>query len=204
MTWVTQQLLDAVAQASPDDCITEDRMAELTGLTARQVENSALKLRQHGWMERVGPGCHRLTRAGRVAHEEGRRLTSGPKGPEHGYRQRDHGLRQRAWNVLRMGKKVTLDDVLLLVVEGSERDPKNNVGKYFRALAKVGYLHRQPIRERGMSACSNGAIRWLLVRDTGPIAPTYRLRHDQVYDPNTEQVHDLGAMTTVDRRARHG
>lgn len=188
MTWTAQPLLNAVAQAAPQDCITEARMAEITGMDARQIEAAALKLRKHGFMDRVGPGCHKLTDAGRAAYEAGVRLTSGPKGPQAtGQRLRDPGLRQRVWNVLRMHRKYSQDDILLLALEGGERDPASNVGKYLRALAKAGYVRRMPIRENPANLTSNGAIRWQLVTDTGPQAPVWRQSRNAVYDPNLEQ-----------------
>lgn len=188
MTWTSQRLLEAIASAVPDDCVTEIRMAALTGLAERQVEGAARKLRQLGWLEKVGQGCHRLTPAGRVALEAGQRLTSGPRGPQAtGQRRRAPGMRQRVWNVLRQGKKVSIDDIAMLVVDGSERDPTSNIGKYLRALARAGYLRRLPIRETPMAMTSNGAIRWQLVSDTGPDAPIWNKARAVVFDPNLWQ-----------------
>lgn len=185
MTWTSQRLLDAVAKSRPEDCVTDERMVELTGLTPKQVENCLVRLRRAGFMVRTGPGCHVLTPAGLEA--AGKPFTSGPRGPEHGRRQRDPGLRQRVWNVLRMGRKVSIDDILLRVVTGTEKDAAGNVGKYLRALARAGYVRRLPLREAPLSMTSNGAIRWHLVSDTGPRAPVCSVARDAVYDPNLEQ-----------------
>jgi hypothetical protein len=188
MTWTSQHLLNAVAQAASDDCITETRMAELTGMKPIQVERSAFKLRQHGFMTRVGQGCHQLTPAGRAAYEAGIKLTSGPTGPQaSGQRKRHPGLRQRVWNVLRLGRKVSVEDILLLVVQGGEKDPTSNVGKYLRALARAGYVRRMPIRETPSNLTSNGAIRWWLISDTGALAPVWRTSRDVIHDPNLDQ-----------------
>lgn len=185
MTWTSQRLLEAVAMAAPEDCITEARMAEITGLSTRQVDAGTRKLRQIGWLDKVGQGCHQITRDGLVAYQAGKRLTSGPRGPQStGQRNRDPGLRQRVWNVLRMGRKVSVDDIILLVVDGGEADPASNIGKYLRALSRAGYLRRLPLREQPLNATSNGAIRWLLVDDTGPAAPRWRASRGVVYDPN--------------------
>ncbi|MDP2808673.1 MAG: hypothetical protein Q8O34_00825 [Rhodocyclaceae bacterium] len=187
MPWTTETLLKAVLEAAPEDCITEARMAEISGLAGRQVERAVLKLRRHGFMTRTARGCHKLTEAGRAALAEGLSLSSGPKGPqESGQRRRDPGLRLRVWNVLRMGGKRTVDDILMRVVDGDERDAPSNVRKYLRALARAGYLLAMPARERPLNATSNGCVRWLLVKDTGPEAPVSRVSRGTLYDPNIE------------------
>lgn len=185
MTWTSQKLLDAVAHGAPDDCLTDARLVELTGLTLVQVQNCLFRLRRAGFMARSAPGCHTLTRAGRTF--AGKPFTSGPRGPETGRRLRDPGLRQRVWNALRLGRKVSIDDILLLAVAGGERDAAGNVGKYLRALARAGYVRRLPVRETPASPTSNGAIRWQLVSDTGPRAPVASVVRNAVYDPNLEE-----------------
>lgn len=203
MTWTSQHLLNAVVLAAPEDCITEARMVELTGLTEKCVENCARRLRKAGFLYREDRDCYRLTVAGHEAVRAGARIVSGPKGPQQsGQRGRDPGLRQRVWNVLRMGRKVTLDDILLLVLQGGERDPASNVGKYLRALARAGYAHRYAMRETPGRLTSNGAIRWLLVRDTGPLAPLLKRTGDRLYDRNTEAIVDLAPLAPIDKRRR--
>ncbi len=187
MAWTAEQLLTAVGQAAPRECITEARMAEITGLTPLQVEHAALKLRKHGFMTRTGQGCHKLTAAGRAALAAGRKIRSGPNGPETGHRRRDRGLRQRVWNVLRTGKKLTVDDLIMRVAEGGERDPRSNVRKYLVALARAGYVRQMPVREPGLNPSSNGCVRWWLVMDTGLDAPVARVGCAALWDANIEQ-----------------
>jgi hypothetical protein len=193
MAWTAEQLLTAVGQAAPRECITEARMAEITGLTPPQVEHAALKLRKHGFLTKTGQGCHKLTAAGRAAIAAGRKIRSGPNGPETGHRRRDRGLRQRVWNALRSGKKLTVDDLIMRVAEGGERDPRSNVRKYLVALARAGYVRQMPVREPGLNPSSNGCVRWWLVKDTGPIAPVWRQRHGALYDGNSEEQMPLAA-----------
>ena len=187
MAWTAEQLLTAVGQASPRECITETRMAEITGLAPLQVERAALKLRKHGFMTKTGQGCHKLTAAGRAALAEGRKIRSGPNGPETGHRRRDRGIRQRVWNALRTGKKLTIDDLIMRVAEGGERDPRSNIRKYLVALARVGYVRQMPVREAALNPTSNGCIRWWLVKDTGLQAPVVRASRGSLWDPNTEE-----------------
>ncbi|MDO8931357.1 MAG: hypothetical protein Q7U97_03095 [Rhodocyclaceae bacterium] len=187
MPWTTESILAIVGKAALDECITEAHLTKATGLTATQVENSCDRLRRHGFLKRTSKGCHQLTPAGREAHEQGLSMRSGPKGPQqYGQRHRDPGMRQRAWNVLRMGKKVTYDDIVMRIVEGEERDAYGNVRKYVRALAQAGYCRPMPQREQPLNEMSNGCIRWMLVSDTGPQAPVVRVSRNVIYDPNLD------------------
>jgi hypothetical protein len=95
-------------------------------------------------------------------------------------------LRERVWRALRLRRKASIPDLVMLVAEGGERDIESNIGKYLSALGRAGYLQKLPLRERGTALTSNGYIRWWLVQDTGPLAPVWRVKADTVYDPNTE------------------
>lgn len=187
MAWTTQTLLAAIGAAQPRDCFTHADMAKATGLTVEQVANAANNLRRHGFVTSSVKGCHKLTDAGRAAIVDGANLKSGPKGPQQsGQRRRNPGLRQRVWNCLRIGKKVTIDDIIMRVVEGDERDPRSNVGKYLTALERAGFVRAMPLREAPCNATSNGCKRWWLVIDAGPLAPAVRASRLAVYDPNRD------------------
>jgi hypothetical protein len=184
MPWTTETILKAVALAPGEECVTEARIAELTGLTAKQVEQSTLKLRKHGFLNKTGRGCHKITQAGKDAVMGGGSLRSGPKGRHTGQRNCSHGMRQRVWNVLRMGGKRTVDDILMLVIEGGERDARSNVRKYLQALVRGRYVTVMQQREAPLNNTSNGCLRYLLVNDTGPLAPVWRVSRGTLYDPN--------------------
>lgn len=203
MAWLAEQLLTVIGRAAPQECITEARLAELTGLSPRQVENAVRKLRRHELVERVGAGCHRLTDAGREAAAAGCRVRAGPRGPETGHRRRDAGLRQLVWNALRQRKKLTIDDLAMLCAQGGERDLRSNIGKYLRALARAGYVQRMPIREAAYNLTSNGCIRWLLVTDTGRAAPVWRQGRAVLWDPNIEaEIAAVREIAPVPKRRR--
>lgn len=201
MAWTSQKLLMAIYQAGSDDCVTEQVLAESTGLNAGQVARAMCVLRRHKLIDKVGPGCHRLTAEGRRAAEHGMRLTSGPKGRHTGVRKPRPGrtLRERAWAAMRILRKFTQDDLILRIAQGQERDIESNVGKYTRALVKAGILTELPRREPGTALTSNGYKRYWLSEenDTGPRAPIWRPARGQVYDPNTERQIDLGGRHAV-------
>lgn len=192
MAWTAEQLLTAIAQASSEECITEARMVELTGLTAKQVDHAALKLRKHELLEKTGQGCHKLTDSGREAAAAGKTLRSGPR-KWTGVKLHKDSLRVRVWRAMRIRRKFSIPDLEVLVAEGGEKDMTSNIGKYIRALEKAGFLIKLPKREAGNAATSNGFVRWWLPddKDTGPMAPMWRTSKGTVYDPNTEQEHAL-------------
>jgi hypothetical protein len=95
-------------------------------------------------------------------------------------------LRQRAWEALRMLQKTTLEELCLLTKEGAERDIESALGKYVRALEAAGYLQRLPIK------APNGALRYRLVRNSGPQAPVWDAVIQVMRDPNTKEVHACG------------
>lgn len=188
MTWTAEELLKIIFEASPDDCITEQRMVEMTGKQPINIEMAVLRLRKHGLVERTGQDCHKLTDAGRAAAKAGLKLRSGPKAPHIATKVIKDTLRVRVWRAIRIRRKFSIPEIEMLVAEGGEKDIACNIRKYLNALERAGYLTRLKVRERGSALTSNGFVRWWLMdeMDTGPQAPVWRVKTDTVYDPNTE------------------
>lgn len=111
----------------------------------------------------------------------------GPKHP-HGLPHVVQGtLRQKAWRAMQIKGKFTLSDLVrnALAEDSPARDPRNNLGRYVKALTKAGVLVEMPRRAVPTSMTSNGEKRWMLLRDLGRLAPVARM-HGGVYDPNSE------------------
>lgn len=194
--WKTEALLTAIGKAAPRECITEARLVEITGRDAKSVEMSCLKLRKHGLLVKTERGCHKLTVAGRAAFTQGTAdLRSGPKGPHIAPRVKAGTVRDRAWRAMRLKRKFSVADLVMLCAEGGERAIDSNLRKYLKALESVGIVRQLKVREPGTALTSNGFVRYLLIedRDTGPKAPVWRLAHRKVYDPNTEKTYCMGA-----------
>jgi len=196
MIWRAEQLLTTIRESGMRECITESRLVELTGLTSKQVESTAMTLRRNGLIEKTGQGCHKLTSTGKEALKAGCRLRSGPKGSWNtGTRRKlENTLRDRVWRAINIRRKFSVPEITTLVVDGTERgDPTSNIQKYVRALARAGYLVELPRREPCISPTSPGFKRWWMQdgKHTGPIAPVVRNNFTIVYDPNTEQTHDI-------------
>lgn len=109
-------------------------------------------------------------------------MTRGQKAP----RTVCFGLRARAWWVMRAKPTFTLTGLLMIVASGAEANAASNLGKYVRALARVGIL-RDTGRARPKNPTSNGEIQYRLCRNTGPAAPVWR-RDGCVFDPNTGEL----------------
>jgi DNA-binding MarR family transcriptional regulator len=196
MPWTTETILKAIDTHGLAECVTEARLAELTGYTAKQVDNACQRLIRNGFLRRTGKGCHKLTDAGRTALAECAKLRSGPKGPqESGHRKRDRGDRQRIWNVLRIGRKVTVDEIIMRTSatdvaaddDKSRKSTRSNTLKYVQALCRAGYVATLARREAPLNLTSNGCKRYLLISDTGPDAPVVRVSRKALYDPNLEK-----------------
>lgn len=184
MAWTSTPILNAIALN--DGCVTDAALVDATGLDSAQVMRALAKLRKHHFIYRDEGNCNRLTVAGEELWRSGQALTSGPRrGSQQTHDRRyPNGLRQRAWNALRMGRKVTVADLLLICAEGGERDPESNLTKYIAALARAGYVRRLPVRDTPASQTSNGAVRVQLINDTGPLAPVWRPQRQCLFDPN--------------------
>lgn len=94
------------------------------------------------------------------------------------------GLRQQAWWVMRRRIVFTLPELLATIATGAERDAESNIGRYVRALEKVGIL-KVDGRAPPENLTSNGCIRYRVAIDNGRKAPVWRQRAGGVYDPNT-------------------
>ncbi len=90
--------------------------------------------------------------------------------------------RDRVWASMRMLRTFSIPDLMATSDAGYD-----NVKKYVRGLERAGYLRRiaDHTGRKGQHA------RWILIRDTGHIAP--RLCSDgTTYDANTARTHDGG------------
>jgi hypothetical protein len=188
MTWPAQKILTAIVELSCFDCVDIDLLVHHTGMERRQIANACTVLIARELIERIKPGCYKLLPAGLVLVKTGGEVKSGPRG-ETAAKQHTGTLRVKSWRAMRQRKKFSLNDLIVLVASGEEKAIEGNIGKYLRALERTGYLTRMARREPGTALTSNGHLRYLLVRDSGPIAPVWRPSKETVYDPNTQEEH---------------
>lgn len=155
-----------------------------TGLNRLQMRDAMKTLAARGLILRCWRGVIRLTPEGfQALVEEDFTIKSGPTGPRlAGLPQTS--IRSRLWRALRVAKKGSLADLLILASQGEEVS-KGDAKKYMNALAAAGYLARLPAK------AENGATRYLLVRDTGRVAPQWHKKAKRIHDGNTGETYEL-------------
>ena len=169
---------------APPSCLPLDMLVDVTGLDRRQISNAVVGLIARDLVERKERGCYQLKENWETAVADGAPLTSGPRGPMARTRPMANSLRQRLWQAMRMTGKFTLADLLPLACTGQERDAEGNAQRYLRALVRAGYLHTFRKRADDGKPCSNGLLRYSLIRNSGPDAP-FLSKGRHVYDRNT-------------------
>ena len=189
MTWTSEQIMQTIGKHMLNECITNARLIELTGLKSQQVESSTSLLKQHGFIKMVEPGCYQITYEGIMALETNLNMRSGPKKPRKNVRIFKNSLRTRVWRAIRIRQNFSIPELIGLVAKGDEKDIESNIGKYLHALELAGYLIRMKKRLPGTAITSNGFSRWRLdqLKNTGPEAPVWRQRKGILFDPNTEE-----------------
>lgn len=175
----------------PGDCLTTMEIAEKSAVDRRQAAKSLDVLRRRGLARRVWRGCYRLTAAGEAFRAAGRRIKSGPGGPLTGRRRLGATAAAAAWAVMRVRKKFTVPDLQCLCDGLTAANAHKVIGKLLRA----GYVRRLANRDPGTAPTSPGFVKYLLVRDTGPRAPFYSPKTDELIDPNTGESHKMEGTT---------
>ncbi len=175
MGWLGLDILAALA-AGP--LSTKDLAAALGGRVIRSVCYACTRLREQGLILCVD-GQHKLTKTGRSALSEGRRITSGP---DRGSINRSSGLRARAWRLMRIKGKFSVAELCAQLCDGTHKDPEGNLRQYVLPLARAGYL--VPLR----------GDRYLLIKDTGPLAPAWNKQVRCLTDPNTGEQIIVGGL----------
>lgn len=113
------------------------------------------------------------------------------RGRSAGYRHRAWGRMKgsdRCWRTIRVLREFTVADV----VQGAEVS-LSYAGDWVRNLHRAGYLKQIAAADEfnGISA------RYLLIRNSGPAAPIWRVADKALYDPNLDQ-------TFSTEESRHG
>lgn len=180
--------LEILRLLEPEQMLTFE-LARATGIAKDRIRSACKTLASRGLITSEN-GVHGLTKAGRSALAGGGEdLLTGPRKGTCPERFKD-ALPARAWRVLRIRKKASLDDMMTLLCSdpAAERKTRHALAHYLRALTQAGYLVQLPRR----GANGEGG-RWLLVRDTGPCSPTWNPKRHTVADGNTGEVFPLHA-----------
>lgn len=164
---------------------SHSELMEATGFTAIQVTDGLKTLKRRGFAHLLWRGCHKVTPEGLHHLETGKGITSGPNGPRTMSDETGGNFRSRLWRALRLSKKGSVPELLVLATRGSEGNAEDNAKTYLEALTRAGILIRMSMK--GV----NGRTRYLLIRDTGPLAPQWNKRQKRIFDPNTGETLDV-------------
>ena len=181
-----------LALPAEGDCVRVPEVSEAIGRSRKDIARALDVLHRRGLVQRQRPGCYLVTAAGMQARDTGAAIKSGPLGP-HSDRRKQHAqptARDLAWRAMRRLEKFTLDD-LIEIGEIGGRDPHSNLGRYLRGLQAAGYIRELRKRAAGTARTSNGHKRYLLIVNSGPLAPRISGKRGDIYDPNTHESHAI-------------
>lgn len=141
----------------------------------RKVAKAAGKLLLRGLVQRIETGVYSLTTEGWQILEFGLTIKSGPKGKRTWKPGLKNTFRQRAWKAMRLTKRFTIPEIVMLAADDKSKNPENNLSRYLKGLQKSGYVVELSSRTEDGKLTSNGLKVWRLIKDTGDIAPVLTL-----------------------------
>lgn len=155
-------------------------LASQIGVPMAVLSDSGRRLEKRGFVTRT-EGCYQITSAGQSFVSEHKSLRSVWKQGDFAARSR-FSLRARVWNLIRMKTASwSVDDLLMTLADGTEKDAERGLKRYIRALLKAGYVERTP---------RNPQL-FRLVKNTGRLAPALNTPAKTLTDPNTGEVHHV-------------
>lgn len=166
-------------------CMTVDQVSAGLGINRRQVSDAAASLLRRDYLMKMAIGCYQLTEAGLAAARAGEVITSGPVGKTGAIPRYKDTFRQRAWSSMRFNGRFTIGQVVRAAARDGETNARENARKYISQLCRAGYVKELPRRAPGTAISSNGFKRFMLVRNSGRIAPVYRMEYRVMHDFNT-------------------
>lgn len=154
-------------------------MASCLGVPSDTIRTSGRTLVSRGYVVDM-EGCYQITDKGQGFLASGKACSNGSQKGDFVARSR-FSLRTRAWNLIRMKTAWSVDDLLMSVADGTEKDAERGMRRYVRALLKAGYVERTP---------RNPQL-FRLVKNTGRFAPALNTPAKTLTDPNTGEVHNV-------------
>ena len=158
--------------------LTRELAARL-GVPTDNIRSAGKLLAGRGYIFKM-EGCYQITdnRQDFVA-SEAERMPGVQKG-DFAARSR-FSLRTRVWNLIRIRSLWSVDDLLMTLADGTEKDAEKGLKRYIRALLKAGYVERTPRNQQIFR----------LVRNTGRLAPALNYTDRSITDSNTGEVHHV-------------
>lgn len=155
-------------------------MASCLGVPSEVIRKSCATLVSRGFILDM-EGCCQITDKGKAFLASMKNCSNGPQKGDFTARSR-FSLRTRAWNLIRMKTASwSVDDLLMTLADGTEKDAERGLKRYVRALLKAGYVERTP---------RNPQL-FRLVKNTGRLAPALNTPAKTLTDPNTGEAHHV-------------
>ena len=167
-----RQILTALSAG----CATTAQLVErIEGTTSTRIQSCLRTLHDRALVSSA-QGVHELTDKGRAWAEAGLEINGGPR-PGNAQSRTATTLRAKAWRYLLIKNKASLDEILLLIADGTEARAEQNLRRYLNALTRAGIL----VKTRSG---------WLLPNDriTGTEAPSWNTKTRMVSDLNTGEI----------------
>ena len=178
-------LLNAIGHHGAADIDLLDASLELR---RHEIIKAVGKMIVSGYVQRLERGVYALTDFGTRTYLLKEGIRRGPQAPATGQRSANKtpSLRQKAWNVMRMGEPFDIESLAMVAANEDVAAPVNNLQRYVRVLVQADYCNMMPTVRRGTRPGSNGHRRYRLVKNTGPIAPVHKSRAKPpcIYDHN--------------------
>ncbi|WP_310620914.1 hypothetical protein [Flexibacterium corallicola] len=145
-----------------------------------QITRAIRRLRVCGFLLKGKRGCYRLNAKGKRAAQSGLIIARGnPKlGADYFRPHKNNTLRQRAWRDMRIATTFTIGELVLHAAREQDKTPEVNLRNYVWCLRKAGYLLALPRKD------VKTQIRYRLIKDTGPISPSYNQKRKAMIDFN--------------------
>lgn len=155
-------------------------IASCLGVPSDTIRTSGKALVSRGYLVDM-EGCYQITNKGQGFLTSGKFCVNGSQKGDFAARSR-FSLRTRVWNLIRMRTASwDIDDLLMTLADGTEKNAEHNLKHYVRALLKAGYVERTPRNQQ----------LFRLVRNTGRLAPALNSPAKTLTDPNTGEVHHV-------------
>lgn len=179
MAWYSNDILTLLQEGAQ----LKSDVAKLLGLSPKVVNDATRKLKARGYVQII-EGIAVITPSGNNFLLSGCKLKSGPMTKNAASRGKNT-FRAKAWRAMRIANIFTVDDLLMMICNGTEKSPAASMQDYLRGLEGAGYLQVMPKRGTGRQP-----KRYRLRREynTGPEAPAWNKPQRTLTDPNTGEV----------------
>lgn len=187
MTGVAHKQNALLRLFSPGVSMTVDRLDEYSELSRHEVVRTAGRLIERSYLDRLETGVFILTDEGENALANDVEIRSGPKHADLAIARppRQSTLRASAWAAMRVMNSFSTEEIVAVIKDDPTNQDQDNITRYCRALNQAGILVLMPTRGRKNSTTSNGFKRYRILNDVGDIAPTHRVRSNDVFDHNS-------------------